>query len=71
MSSKDSFCKPFNHNGKRLYGAAAREARLKKIGGVDGFAKKLTGLILDKIDSAPEEEQKQPHLTVIKGSKSA
>ena len=39
----DSFCNPYKRRGKpTLYGAAAREARLSDIGGVDSVIEKAT-----------------------------
>ncbi|HBC3388110.1 hypothetical protein QQA20_25215 [Vibrio parahaemolyticus] len=45
----DSFCKPYNNprTGNRTYGGAARNGRLKTLGGVDEIVKRTTERAID------------------------
>ena len=56
---KDSWCEPLIHNGKKIQGAAAREARISSAGGMDNiignfvhaltFAQNFTSVLYEAI----------------------
>jgi len=49
----DSFCKPYLNprTRKMTFGGAARNGRLKTLGGVDGLLAKTTNFLLNQADS--------------------
>ncbi|ELA6811927.1 hypothetical protein RCC09_004597 [Vibrio parahaemolyticus] len=50
---KDSFCEPYVNprTGNRTYGGAARNGRLKTLGGVDSIIKKTIKMFHNAADS--------------------
>lgn len=37
VDMRDSYCEPLLHNGKYIYGAAARNVRIKEAGGLEAM----------------------------------
>ncbi len=61
---KDSFCKPLFHNGKTIYGGAARNVRIKRAGGLENMINKACrNACLDLLEQI--EAITQPTATVI------
>lgn len=57
---KDSFCEPYDNprTGNKTYGGAARNGRLKTLGGVDAIIKKTIKMFHDAADSSTNRRAK-------------
>ncbi|CAB1223221.1 hypothetical protein [Acinetobacter bouvetii] len=53
----DSFCKPYLNprTGNMTFGSAARNGRLKTLGGVDGVVKKTRDFLLNEADKTQKK----------------
>ena len=53
----DSFCKPYRNprTGNMTFGSAARNGRLKTLGGVDGVVEKTRDFLLNEADKTQKK----------------
>lgn len=55
----DSFCKPYRNprTGNITFGSAARNGRLKTLGGVDGVLARTTTFLLNEADKTQRKKK--------------